>query len=129
MASASVGSLAQGRTSEAEKLVAPIRASAAKSENARTRLRVAVAAARIRAAAGTQAALQAARRELETARDEVDRLGSVPERFEVNLALADVLQRVGERAVARKLLSNLVSEASAIGFGMYEKKAHGLLVH
>lgn len=119
--------LAQRRKGEAKQQIAWLHDYAARSESARTRILAVLVEAQINASSQSIADLQAARVAMEVLREEVTRIGYVPERFMINLALAELMLKMGKRAPARKLLQLQADEAHALGFGLYERKARTLL--
>lgn len=119
--------LVHERRAEAERELAGCRTHAPRSENARTRLLVAFAAAKVRALSGAQADLQASRMAMEAIRAEAERAGDVPGRFMANLTLAKILLATREWRRARSLLQSQATEAHSVGFGLYEMKARALL--
>lgn len=113
--------LAQNRLAEARELLAATRASAEESESPAVRLSVALAGARLDAAAGDH---EGAERELERIAAEAGELALTHLVLEARLARGEIgLSSPGEAATARSALEALAQEADARGFGLIARKA------
>jgi eukaryotic-like serine/threonine-protein kinase len=112
--------LAQNKTAEAEKEVDRLASPAAGSQNAETRVKFRIAAARARAAITRNAD---AKKDLEGALAEATRLGLSQYQFEARLALAEMEMKSRETAGGRAHLQTLEKDATAKGFLLIARKA------
>jgi hypothetical protein len=112
--------LDQGKTVEAQKEVENGRKLAVGSQNRSSRLKIALMAARTRAALGDSAGAEMI---LKSALDEATNFGFVTYQFEARLAIGEVEMKSGRTAAGRARLAALGKDATAKGFTLIAQKA------
>lgn len=118
--------LAQGRLDEARKAGDAVAKATAGSEDRHVRLAAAVAAARIRAAAGRAEDVAAALLALDRARKEAEKGGFVKDGYEAELAAGEIEIAAG-KAGGRTRLQALARDAAAKGYGLVARRAEKAL--
>jgi tetratricopeptide (TPR) repeat protein len=114
--------LAQNKLPEAAKAILEAKAITAKSKDPRLQLTVAITAARIEAASGSQAQ-DSAISNLHGIIDEAIRNRFTALQFEATLALAEIELKTKRSSEARIQLARLEKQAKAQGFGLIARKA------
>ncbi len=105
----------------AREAIGRAKAISAKSEERHVISSVAIAAARVTAAAGHR---DEAITSLEDVLDSVSKLGLVELKFEARLALGEIEIEAGKVAAGRARLSELQKEAEGKGYLLFQRKAH-----
>jgi eukaryotic-like serine/threonine-protein kinase len=115
--------LAQGKSAEAQKEINASNGTAAKLQNEEVRLKVALAAAPVRAASGKAADNDAATKSLEATLAEATKHGYLGYQFEARLALGEIEMKSGHTTAGRAHLAAVQKEAQVKGFELLARKA------
>jgi tetratricopeptide (TPR) repeat protein/tRNA A-37 threonylcarbamoyl transferase component Bud32/TolB-like protein len=115
--------LAQRQSADAALAIEPAVAQAKKTGDVSVRLSVAIDAARVHAASGTQADVAGALKALRDASNDAAREGLTGVLFQARLALGQLEIEAGQRAAGRARLLALQKEAAAKGFLLVARKA------
>ena len=119
--------LARGKLAEATEVSRQAVALTGKSEDTPIRLRVAIEAARVRAASGNQADVREAVQALERAIADATKEGLTSLLLDARLTLGEVEFSHGDRASGRSRLLLVREDATAKGFVLVARKASGAI--
>jgi eukaryotic-like serine/threonine-protein kinase len=119
--------LAQGRLPEAHEAAVQAMALAGESQQVWVQLTAAIIAARVQAASGKAADVEAALEALREAEARARQAGGYVVELEARLAQGEVEMQAGRESVGRGHLEALAREAAERGYGFYATKAAALL--
>jgi serine/threonine protein kinase/tetratricopeptide (TPR) repeat protein len=115
--------LAAGKSAEALQEVNQVAGLVSKSQDPSARLKMAIVAARARAACGKPADIAAATKSLLATHAEATKYGYFGFQLEARLALGEIEMKSGKTAAGHARLEALQKEAMAKGFGLIARKA------